>query len=282
MSITNYSEQVLTNLRRDLGILMLDGDNKLIQFESAFYLVDKALAKVKHYLSGYEFKTEEEEITFFKDLMSEFLKESVYFSELFNLESSKPPGPKKEIKRYFEGELKSIRSFLRNNQNLYNYLLLNKTNQDKVFFLRSSMTPIYKPNLFWQTLDTRFCTVYTLYFARIKGSLALSEFIDYQLKLLNGDEPEPSYKRKNPLHWTGKKVELVELVYALKQTGVINHGRADLKEIAHRMGSFLGMNLQDFYKTFSEISIRKKSRTAFLDTLRDRLTDYLEKGEALN
>jgi RteC protein. len=282
MSILNYSEQVLTNLRKDLGILMLDGDNKLIQFESAFYLVDKALSKVKHYLSNYEFKNEEEEITFFKELMTEFLKESVYFAELFNLESSKPPGPKKDIKRYFEGELKSIRSFLRSNQNLYNYLLLNKTNQDKVFFLRSSMTPIYKPNLFWQTLDTRFCTVYTLYIARIKGSLALSEFIDYQLKLLNGDESEPTYKRKNPLLWTGKKVELVELVYALKQTGVLNHGRADLKEIAYRMGAFFGMNLHDFYRTFREITLRKKSRTSFLDTMRDQLNDYLEKGEALN
>lgn len=282
MSILNYSEQVLTNLRKDLGILMLDGDNKLIQFESAFYLVDKALSKVKHYLSNYEFKNEGEEITFFKELMTEFLKESVYFAELFNLESSKPPGPKKDIKRYFEGELKSIRSFLRSNQNLYNYLLLNKTNQDKVFFLRSSMTPIYKPNLFWQTLDTRFCTVYTLYIARIKGSLALSEFIDYQLKLLNGDESEPTYKRKNPLLWTGKKVELVELVYALKQSGVLNHGRADLKEIAYRMGAFFGMNLHDFYRTFREISLRKKSRTSFLDTMRDQLNDYLEKGEALN
>jgi hypothetical protein len=282
MSIIDYSKQVNSNLERDLSILMLDGENKLIQFESAFYMVDKALEKVKTYLSSYEFTSEEEEVKFFKGIMTEFLKESVFYSELFNMESVKPPGPTKEIKRFYEKELRSIQDFLQAHQNLYNYLLTKKSNQDRIFFLRKAQAPVYKPNLFWHTLDTRYCTVYTLYFARIKGTLALSDYIHHQLKILNGESELGGYQKKNPLQWTGKKVELVELVYALKNAGVLNHGRADLKEIAHRMGSFLGMNLQDFYKTFSEISIRKKSRTAFLDTLRDRLTDYLEKGEALN
>lgn len=282
MSIINYCEQVSSNLERDLGILMLDGENKLIQFESAFYMVDKALEKVKTYLSSYEFTSEEEEVQFFKMKMTEFLKESVFYSELFNMESLKPPGPKKEIKRFYEKELRSIQDFLQNHQNLYNYLLTKKTNQDRIFFLRKAQAPVYKPNLFWHTMDTRYCTVYTLYFARIKGTLALSRYIHHQLKIINGEPEMGAYQKKNPLQWTGKKVELVELVYALKHAGVLNHGRADLKEIARKMGTFFGMNLQDFYRTFTEISVRKKSRTAFLDFMQERLTEHIEKGEGLD
>ncbi|WP_297338442.1 RteC domain-containing protein [Algoriphagus sp.] len=281
MNIITYCDQVSANLERDLGILMLDGENKLIQFESAFYMVDKALEKVKAFLSNYEFTSEEEEVEFFKMKMTEFLKESVYYSELFNMESLKPPGPKKEIKRFYEKELRSIQYFLQSHQNLYNYLLTKKTNQDKIFFLRSAQAPVYKPNLFWHTLDTRYCTVYTLYFARIKGTLALSQYIHHQLKIINGEVVMGTYQKKNPLRWTGKKVELIELVYALKLAGVLNHGRADLKEIALKMGAFFGLNLNDFYRTFTEISTRKKSRTAFLDSMRDQLNNYIDNGDSL-
>ena len=282
MSILTYSEQVNSNLEKDLGILMMDGENKLLQFESAFHLVDKALDKIKSYLSRYEFESEEEEISFFKHRMTDFLKESVYYSELFNMESAKPLGTKKEIKRFYEKELNSIRDFLQSNKNLHNYLLMKKDHQDKVFFLRSAQAPVYKPNLFWQTLDTRFCTVYTLYFARIKGTIELFDYIHQQLKALDGLPNPTQIGKKSLLNWTGKKVDLVELIYALKVSGVFNHGRADVREIAKVFEALFGMNFQDIYRTYTEISLRKKSRTSFLDHLKDRLEEYLEGGESLN
>lgn len=282
MDIVDFANQAFEKLQLELNELAKERENKLIQFESAFHLVDCALEKVKSYLGNYEFKSEEEEINFFKNHMTEFLKESVFYSELFNMESIKPPGPKKEIKRFYERELASIRDFLQSHQNLYNYLLLKKVNQDTVFFLRSSQVPVYKPSLFWHTLDTRFCTVYTLYFARIKGSLAFSDYIHEQLNLLNGSEGLTAQVKKYPLVWTGKKVDMVELVYALKAGGVFNHGRADIKEIATVLELLFNSSLKDIYRTYQEISLRKKSRTAFLDYLSERLTGYLEQGESLN
>ncbi|MHA7129249.1 RteC domain-containing protein [Algoriphagus namhaensis] len=280
MTIQEYSRQISSKLEHDLSILTLDAENRLIQVESAFYLVDHALDELKRFLATYEFESEEEEIEFFKNQMSEFLKESVFYSELFMIESSKTPGSSKELKRFYETERAAMRKFLKENQNLYNYLLLKKENQDKVFFLRSAQAPIYKPNLFWHTLDTRYCTVYTLYFARIKGTIALMDYIHEQLRELNG-AGDPDWKKSNPLNWTGKKVDLVELIYALKVSGVLNHGRADLTQIAGFFEKFFGVSLSDLYRTFSEITVRK-NRTAFVEFLRDRLEYYIEKGEALN
>lgn len=276
MTIIQFSTQILAKLKKELDVLKFDGENKLIQFESAFHLVDRAMDKVKLFLVTYEFLSEEEEVEFFKHHMSHFLKESVYFSELFNMESIKPSGPENKIRKFYENELVSMREFLRTNQNLYNYLLLNKENQDRVFFLRSAQAPIYKPNLFWHTLDTRYCTVYTVYFARIMGTLALVDYIDGQLRALKGFGDSVVPVTRNRLYWTGKKSELVELIYALKVSDAVNHGNASVADLASSIGELFDRELHDCYRVFLGIRDRKKSRTVFLDLCKERLDAYME------
>ncbi|MEB2786828.1 RteC domain-containing protein [Algoriphagus persicinus] len=275
MSILEFSNQIISKLKNDLGILKLDVENKLIQFESAFHLVDRAMDKIKFFMDQYVFVSEEEEIEFFKYHMTYFLRESVYFSELFNMESIKPVGPEIEIRKFYEKEQLSVQEFLQNNQNLYNYLLMKKENQDKVFFLRSAQAPVYKPNLFWHTLDTRYCTVYTLYCARIMGTLALADYIQGQLHVLKGSKGSVEEDKNPQLYWTGKKADMVELVYALKTSNAINNGNASVAELATSIGEVFGKELHDYYRTFLEIKSRKKNRTVFLHHCRENLEAYM-------
>ena len=280
MDILRFSDRIITRLKSELGILKLDGENKLIQFESAFHLVDRAMDEIKLFMDNYEFVSEVEEIDFFKSRMTYFLRESVYFSELFNMESIKPAGPENEIRKFYERELLSIHEFLQNNQNLYNYLLMKKENQDRVFFLRSAQAPVYKPNLFWHTLDTRYCTVYTVYCARIMGTLALSEYIQDQLLVLPIEKEQTGEDKNALLFWTGKKADLVELVYALKTANVINNGNVSVSELASTMAEVFGKELQGYYRTFLEIKSRKKNRTVFLDHCIENLEAYMNSFEA--
>ncbi|MEP1088412.1 MAG: RteC domain-containing protein [Algoriphagus sp.] len=280
MDILRFSDRIITRLKNKLGVLKLDGENKLIQFESAFHLVDRAMDEIKLFMDHYEFMSEEEEIEFFKSRMTYFLRESVYFSELFNMESIKPAGSKNEIRKFYERELLSVQEFLQNNQNLYNYLLMKKDHQDRVFFLRSAQAPVYKPNLFWHTLDTRYCTVYTLYCARIMGTLALAEYIQGQLLVLPLEQEQMGEDKSTPLFWTGKKADLVELVYALKTSSVINNGNVSVAELATTMAEVFGKELQDFYRTFLEIKNRKKNRTVFLVHCKENLEAYMKSFEA--
>lgn len=282
MSIINYSKERYGELQRELSMLNLELENPLIQIDSACKLVDNAMSELKAYLIQYKFQSDEEEIEFYKDYMTDFLKEAVFYTEVFNLESIKKVGTQKSMRQYYEQELRSIQNFLDSHQTLYNYLLLEDSDKDRTYFLRSSEAPVYKPSLFRHTLDTRFCPVFTLYFGRIKGVLEISKHIYGQLRKLNGVSQYGHMAKKPQLNWTGKKVELVELVYALKVSGVINHGRAEIREISRVFESLFGMNFQDIYRTYTEISIRKKSRTAFLDFLTERMTEYIEKGEAMD
>ncbi|WPR77937.1 RteC domain-containing protein [Algoriphagus sp. NG3] len=280
MGILTFSDRIITRLKNELSVLKLDGENKLIQFESAFHLVDRAMDEIKLFMDQYEFVSEEEEIEFFKSRMTYFLRESVYFSELFNMESIKPAGSKNEIRKFYERELLSVKEFLQNNQNLYNYLLMKKENQDRVFFLRSAQAPIYKPNLFWHTLDTRYCTVYTLYFARIMGTLSLAAYIHDQLLVLNGAQDSIGEDKKPSLNWTGNKADLVELVYALNASNVVNYGNASVVELATVMSEVFGIELQGYYRTFLEIKSRKKNRTVFLDRCIESLEAYMDSFES--
>lgn len=281
MSIINYSKEQYGELQRELSMLNLELENPLIQIDSACKLVDNAMTKLKSYLIEYKFQSEEEEIEFFKEHMTGYLKDAVFYTEVFNLESIKKMGTKKSLIKYYEQELRSIQNYLDSHQTLYNYLLLEKSDKDKTYFLRSSEAPVYKPSLFHHTLDTRFCPVFALYFGRIKGVLEISKYIYSQLRKLNGISSIAEMTKKPPLTWTGKKVDLVELVYALKAGGVFNHGRADIREIATAFELVFNQNLKDIYRIYQEIGVRKKTRTAFLDYLTNRFTDYLEDGESL-
>jgi hypothetical protein len=282
MSILNFSKERYRELQRELAMLNLELENPLIQIDSACKLVDDAMSELKDYLIQYKFQSDEEEIEFYKDYMTDFLKDAVFYTEVFNLESIKKVGTKKSMRQYYEQELRSIQNYLDSHQTLYNYLLLENTDKDRTYFLRSSEAPVYKPSLFRHTLDTRFCPVFTLYFGRIKGVLEISKHIYSQLRKLNGNLTLGHSAKRPQLNWTGKKVDLVELVYALKVSGVINHGRAEIREISRVFETLFGMNFQDIYRTYTEISIRKKSRTAFLDFLTERLEDHLEQGEAMH
>ena len=78
------------------------------------------------------------------------------------------------------------------------------------------------------------------------------------------------------MKWTSTKAALVELAYALKATGAINHGNASIRDIATHLERVFGQDLSQFYRTFQEIRIRKNSRTTFLDRLKEKLERWMD------
>lgn len=71
--------------------------------------------------------------------------------------------------------------------------------------------------------------------------------------------------------WTGSKVALVELIYALHTEGVFNNGASELKEVTTFFEAAFGVDLGQFNRTFLEIRTRKSERTKFLNVLKEKL-----------
>jgi hypothetical protein len=83
------------------------------------------------------------------------------------------------------------------------------------------------------------------------------------------------------LQWTGPKIGLVELIYALAQAGVFNNGKADYKEIAQHFETMFNIPLDNIYKIFEKIRLRECGPTTFLDSVKVKLIDYTEKFHQL-
>ena len=98
--------------------------------------------------------------------------------------------------------------------------------------------------------------------------------------------PLPTQKSdiQTPLfRWTGSLVELVEIIYALDETGCINDGQNDIKDLAAFFGSLFGMEIKvrNCYDAYLDMKRRKnESRTYFLDKLRERLNLRMQRDDA--
>jgi RteC protein len=71
------------------------------------------------------------------------------------------------------------------------------------------------------------------------------------------------------LIWTRSKIDLVELIYALRELGAFNHGKAELKAITRCFEYMFSFELGNISSSFQEILERKKSYTNITDKLRD-------------
>lgn len=77
--------------------------------------------------------------------------------------------------------------------------------------------------------------------------------------------------KQSKLFWTGSKTDLIELIYALQSSGVVNSGTADIKELAAVCEQIFNIELGNYYHTFIEIRSRKCNNTKFLDKMKESL-----------
>lgn len=82
----------------------------------------------------------------------------------------------------------------------------------------------------------------------------------------------------NLLHWTDDKIDLVELIYAIKRS--VNNGEASIKRIALCFEFIFQVKLGNIYDTFSDLNTRMGGATKFLDTLPGNLMRELDRLNA--
>jgi hypothetical protein len=73
-----------------------------------------------------------------------------------------------------------------------------------------------------------------------------------------------------------RKIDVVELIYALHASGAINHGDADLKEIQEAFELIFKCKIDDLYRSFHDIVNRKKEQVKFVNVLEYYLKNRLD------
>ena len=110
--------------------------------------------------------------------------------------------------------------------------------------------------------------------------MALTELIDAELNLLLSHRDLWKSSPIAKVRWTADKIDLVELLYALHEVKCIDNGDMTLKEMEMWMYRLFGTESKDCYRFYVSIRNRKRdSRTAFLDHLKDKLLEKMQRDD---
>lgn len=267
--------ECIRNVEEKIIELTMEMENPILLAQEIIELLINNMADLKKFVAERGFNSTEEEIYFFKHLKPVILSKLIYHNAVYKIETKKPYGNGKAIKKYIDNELSKLKRYFDNNLDFYKYYRTNSTYLDHKYFVRGKHDIKLSLDTFYFEADHNFTTSHDYKVAKIIANDLIQVYLEDQL---NTRTPKKSFD-DNPLKWTANKTALTELIYALYSQNVFNNGNADIKEIAKTFESIFNVDLGDFYHTFMELKSRKINRTKFIDSLRDALIRKMDEKD---
>ncbi|PZU22540.1 MAG: tetracycline regulation of excision, RteC [Chryseobacterium sp.] len=270
-----FYNQKLFELETSINELKVEDDYFIQQVEAVIHLILECLSEVKERVLKRGFKNVDEEIRFFKYQKPVILSKLIYYNAVYKIETKKPYGTK-PIRKYLNKELKKLKRFFDNNLDFYKYYRSNNSFLDEKYFVRGKHDIKLWLDTYYFQSDQSFSTSHDYKVAKIIANDLIQVYIEDQL--YNKFQKDKS-KAQKKLKWTGSKVALIELIYALHYQNVFDNGNNDIREVAQYFESAFGIDLGNFYQTYLELRNRKMNRTKFLDALREVLIKKMDEQD---
>ena len=88
-------------LNEQLNFIDLEIDNQIKKCENAIDIILKSINSIKNIVSKSSFKTDSEEILFFKEIKPQFTSKLIYYNMLCKIEMKRPNRGNRILKKYF-------------------------------------------------------------------------------------------------------------------------------------------------------------------------------------
>jgi hypothetical protein len=274
-----FLKKLYNSLKEELEVIVDFGTLPVRRLAAALTALGEALITIKAYLKNSPFKSENEEIDFFKHEKPLFVSEQLYAIEIFTIETNRPIGDIAALKTYYELELAVIKRFFNQYQFLYQYFIHELKELDSLLFIRGQ-TPsnIILPEN--GGTDPEFSTACDSLFAKFMAYERLREYIMGELESLDnltGVILPAANGKFVELIWTGESINLVEVAYGIWLTGQINNGNATITEIIQWLEVHLQVKIGRAYRRWQSISRRKRvATTKYIDEIREALLKRLD------
>ena len=129
--------------------------------------------------------------------------------------------------------------------------------------------------------DSKIATSHDYQVAILIGSDMLIKYLEHKMDEIDNNTSSNDHVQPVNYAWSGSKIDLVELIYALKHAKLINNGNVDVKELATHIGKVFNIELEDsIYRVYQDIKLRKTVRTKFLNSLADNLNQKLTEEDS--
>ena len=264
-----------------LNFIHLETDDPLKEAELSIQVIVNALSQLKKQMGKHKFKTQSEEIKFFKHTKPQFVSKLIFHISVYNIHSRMPKGGEKIVRKYLHHELQNLRRYFDNNLDFYKYYRTGSNYLDHKYFVRGKYDIRLTLDTFYFETDPLFSTSHDYKVAKIIANDLLQVYLEDSITSLERKDTNMVTQDfpKVKLYWTESKTALIELIYALHSHGAFENGRADIKDIAASFEFLFGVELGDYYRTFLELRMRKTGRTKFLHSLINSLTKKMDEAE---
>ena len=262
----NFKQKIL-NLNSQLSVLNSKRDSILLITDKAITLCRDLLSEFNKEIIANGFDNTLDEIRYFKEFKLVPLSNLVYYFDIKSFELYMPKSNRERQKRYIEKKLDKFNKFYVKNIDFFQYIGQGKTYLDEHYFTTKCFNEINIAHSQQYFRNSAFCSSHDLLLAKFYANKRMLEYVEIRLVNLGKPNGKNNNLTLNKLNWTGSKVDMTELGYALKYHGSVNNGKSSVNEIIQQLEQVFNFSSGDPYKNYSEMRLRKKSRTKFLDEL---------------
>lgn len=266
--------EYITKLRKETDELVdciESSDNNILKKSlEASHVLAEAFDRLKAFILSYQFKDDEEEITFFKEIKPKICYRLIYYRKLYNIEMNRPAGVDKQ-KEYLSEELNEINKYNIKRLDFIRYYRSGATHLDSLYFLRGKTDTEQYLETFYYELDPDFSTNCDFKVAKILSNDMLQAYLMQEIERLNSNGMIalpmgfPSIK----LTWKGTKTELMEQLYSWDSDSTF--GDVPLTQLSDYIQNVFNIQLdKNLSRAFSDMKIRNIP-TPFLDKLKEAL-----------
>lgn len=280
----DFYSKISDKIQSELQKIDLEGcDISIVDSVRMIKYLEECLTELRNYFLDLKSISVEDEIAFFKEMKPEILGLLLYFNKIHNVELKRPIGSNETQSDYYDKELMSLTYFFENNLDFHQYYRANSTYLDEQYFVRGKLNRQLCVDSAQYILDPLFSTGYDYKVAKIICNEMLRIYLNKKKHSLEKQiiiKKNREFLPNNNLKWTGTKADATELGYSIRDSGVINNGNVDVKEIMSFLEISFDIDLGDYYRTYIALKNRKKNRTPFLNKLIETLIRRMERDDS--
>jgi hypothetical protein len=262
-----------------IRLIQQEGFPLLKEFSQCINVCQETLQELRFHFEQHPPKDVKEEIEFFKEVKPKFYCQFIYYVKVFQIEINRPTASDRVQISYLESHLTRIKHFFDNHLDFYKYYRSGATHFDEVYFVRGKHDLRLIPDDLSLSIDSAFCTTQSYKASKLYANELLRIYLNAAINNINRSDPPEKKNVEHSLQWTGSKVSLIELIYAIQTAGVLNNGSADIKQLTSFFESQFQVELGNVYNVFQEMRIRKKNRSQFIDLLKERLIRRMDEAD---
>ena len=112
-------KNIAEKLEHQIRMHELDLNDRIKDIPQIILLLEQGFSELKEIVSFYKFKSEMDEIFFFKIIKPKFFSKLIYYRKVYNIEMMRPNGQDCVLKNYFINELNQLKSYIAQRQRMF-------------------------------------------------------------------------------------------------------------------------------------------------------------------